>query len=355
MSTTIVAEVPGYIQVFSDGSVKRFPLPTIAASPDHSSDGFRSKDVVIDAGKSVTARIFLPDTLDPQLPSRPLLPVLVYYHGGGFCIGSTAWSGFHRFLGSLCVKAQVLIVSVDYRLAPEHRIPAAYDDGYLALQWLARNGRSVGEPWLERADLSRVFLAGESAGGNIVHNVMLRVAVGTEEGEEEPVVVVLLEGGVQIKGLMVIHPFFGSEGRVGSEGGGGEEVEKWVRLGDLLWQLSLPEGADRDHPACNFEKLPAAMDEEERWRRRKQQLFPAVMVFVAGLDTLKDRGIMYAEFLKGKGGLAQDVELVIAQGENHGFHVYNATDDDDVSHSHSPTQQATRLLITQMADFINQH
>ncbi|KAJ6851753.1 putative carboxylesterase 15 [Iris pallida] len=317
-STIVVAEVPGFLQVFSDGSVKRFPLPTIAASPDHPSDGFKSKDVVIDAGKSVTARIFLPDTTS----TRPL-PVLVYYHGGGFCIGSTAWSGFHGFLGSLCAKAQVLIVSVDYRLAPEHRIPAAYDDGYLSLQWLARNGAV--EPWLEGADLSRVFLFGESAGGNIVHNVMLRVA-------REPV------EGLEIKGLMVIHPFFGSEGRVGSELGGGE-AEKWVRMGDLLWQLSLPEGADRDHPACNFEKMPPAATQQ----------FPAVMVFVAGLDTLKDRGVMYAEFLRGKGGLAQEVELVIAEGENHGFHVYNAATDSQAD------SQATRLLITQMTDFINQH
>ncbi|KAJ6794540.1 putative 2-hydroxyisoflavanone dehydratase [Iris pallida] len=310
---SIVAEVPGILQLLSDGSVKRFPLPTTAAS-DEFSDGYKTKDVVIDSAKPITARIFVPDTGD----DLHRLPVLMHFHGGGFCICSTTWLPFHAYLGGVCVKSQVLIVSVDYRLAPEHKIPTPYDDCHSSLQWLASNACG-GEPWLGRADLSRVFLSGESAGANIVHHVMLRVA---RDGVEE---------GLNIRGLMIIHPYFGSEERIESELAEGMEAP--LAKSDLFWRLSLPEGSDRDHWASNFEKTAA--DAEGLWQR-----FPAVAVFIAGMDLLKERGIMYAEFLRSK-GLAVDV--VVAEGQEHAFHLLNHDSDDAL------------LLQSQMADFMNKH
>ncbi|OVA00425.1 Alpha/beta hydrolase fold-3 [Macleaya cordata] len=304
---SIIADAP-FIQVFSDGSVKRFTPPTVDASSELN-NGYRSKDVVIDPLKSITARIFLPDTKD----STAQLPVLVYFHGGGFCIGSTTWFGYHHFLGDLSVESLCIVVSIDYRLAPENKLPIAYEDCFSALNWLSRKTDS--DSLLNQADLSRVFLSGDSAGGNIAHHVGLQ-ALRDKECH------------VRIKGLLLIHPYFGSENRTKKdvEDGAAGEVE----MNDMFWRLSLPEGSTRDHFACNFEisELP-----EVEW-----QNFPAVVVYVAGLDFLKERGVMYAEYLKKKG---VEVKLVEAEDEKHVYHVFH------------PESEATRLLQRQMSDFMN--
>ncbi|CAA3029027.1 probable carboxylesterase 17 [Olea europaea subsp. europaea] len=305
---SIVAEAPGYIQVFSDGIVKRF-APEIATPLSESSNGYKSKDVVVDSSKPITARIFLPHA--PE--SSTQLSVLVYFHGGGFCIGSTTWLGYHIFLGDLSVRAKTIVLSVDYRLSPENKLPIAYDDCYSALEWLHAN-RCV-EPWLQCADLKRVFLSGDSAGGNIAHHVAIK-AIKSNNFH------------VLIKGLLPIHPYFGSEKRTKLELA--EDSSQEVAMNDMFWRLSLPEGSDRDFYGCNFEK---AYLSDAEWCQ-----FPAVAVYVAGFDFLKERGVMYAEFLQSKG--VKRVELVEAKGESHVYHVFH------------PESEATRLLQKRMSDFM---
>ncbi|PON81431.1 Alpha/beta hydrolase fold [Trema orientale] len=307
---SIVSEAPGYLQVFSDGSVKRF-APEIAPALEESPNGFKSKDVMIDPLKPITARIFLPRS---PISSSPL-PVVVYFHGGGFCIGSTTWLGYHYFLGDLSVASQSIVVSVDYRLAPENRLPIAYEDCYSSLEWILSSYQARSEPWLDRADLSRVFLCGDSAGGNITHNVAYKA----------------LRNGIshlRIKGLLSIHPYFGSEERTKKEMEEGAAGD--VAMNDMFWRLSIPEGSNRDYFGCNFEKaeLPAA-----QWLE-----FPAVVVYVAGLDFLKERGVMYSEFLERKG--VRVVKLVEAKRQSHVFHVFY------------PESEATRLLQRQMSEFM---
>ncbi len=85
--------------------------------------------------------------------------LLVFFHGGGFVVGSlTTHDTQCRYL---CKHASVVVVSVDYRLAPEHPYPAAVEDGYAALCWSAENGELLG------ADPSRLAIGGDSAGGNL--------------------------------------------------------------------------------------------------------------------------------------------------------------------------------------------
>ena len=92
-------------------------------------------------------------------PSRETLPVLVYFHGGGFTIGSIAThDGLCRRLAH---QAHCAVVSVDYRLAPEHQFPTAHNDAWDALQWVAREGHSLG------LDGSRLAVGGDSAGGTL--------------------------------------------------------------------------------------------------------------------------------------------------------------------------------------------
>ncbi|XVE53625.1 hypothetical protein DITRI_Ditri03aG0017700 [Diplodiscus trichospermus] len=307
---SIIAEVPGFIQVFSDGFVKRF-APEIASASQESAGGYKSKDVVIDPSKPVTGRIFLPDI--PGSCSCTLLPVLVYFHGGSFCIGSTTWLGYHHFLGDLCVVSKSIVLSIDYRLAPEHRLPTAYDDCYSSLEWLCTQVTS--EPWFKDADLSHVFLSGDSAGGNIVHQVAVKAMRNNA-----------LQ--VNIKGLLLIHPYFGSDERTDRERADG--AAGYVAMNDMFWKLSIPDWSNSDYFGCNFEKQEVS---EAEWKE-----FPAVVVYVAGLDFLKERGTMYAEFLQRKE--VKKVKLVETEGESHVFHVFY------------PKSEATSLLQQQMSEFM---
>ncbi|XP_050216447.1 probable carboxylesterase 17 [Mercurialis annua] len=258
---SLVAEASDFLQVFSDGTVKRF-APDIVTSAMQPKNAYKFKDLVIHPSKPITARLFLPESSEP----KPF-PVLVYFHGGGFCIGSTTWLGYHHFLGDLSVTSQSIILSIDYRLAPENRLPIAYEDCYSSLEWLSLQ---VGnEPWLKQADLSRVFLSGDSAGGNIAHHVGMRA-------------IRCRVPCVTIKGLLLIHPYFGSEKRTEKEMSDGAASD--VEMNDMFWGLSLPEGANRDYYGCNFEMHYVSAAE---WSE-----FPAAVVYVAGLDFLKERGVI---------------------------------------------------------------
>lgn len=312
----LIGEVPGYLEVYSDGSVRRSIPELVVPTDSQSSENFKFKDVIIDPKKEITGRLFLPDVTNSNTNVPAKLPVLVYIHGGGFCIGSTTWIGYHQFLGDLAAAAQSVILSVDYRLAPENRLPAAYEDCYTSLEWL--NHQADCEPWLQNADLSRVFLSGDSAGGNIVHHVALKI-------------IKCNISNLTIKGLMLIHPYFGSEKRTEKEKEQG--AKGFVEMNDMFWRLSIPIGRDRDYFGCNYENAQVS---KEEWSQ-----FPKVVVFVAGLDFLKERGELYATFLQQM--KVKEVELVEAADESHVFHVFN------------PESEATRLLQEQMSQFMKSY
>lgn len=100
----------------------------------------------------IPVRIYRPAGASPR-------PVIVYFHGGGWVVGSlTTHDGICR---ALAAGVDAVVVSVDYRLAPEHRYPAAVDDAYAALQWVAEHASAIG------GDALRVVVAGDSSGGNL--------------------------------------------------------------------------------------------------------------------------------------------------------------------------------------------
>jgi acetyl esterase len=116
----------------------------------------RVEDVVIAraAGEpALAARAYWPRALEP-------VGALVWLHGGGWCIGDL--EGFDRVCRSLCNAAAAVVVSVDYRLAPEHRYPAAVEDADLAVAWAT--GHGADQLGYER---DRVAVGGDSAGGNL--------------------------------------------------------------------------------------------------------------------------------------------------------------------------------------------
>lgn len=92
-------------------------------------------------------------------------PVLVWFHGGGFALGSIEI--VDEFCRALTNAAGCIVVSVDYRLAPEHKFPAAVDDCYTATKWVAENANAIG------GDPTRIAVGGDSAGGNLAAVVAL--------------------------------------------------------------------------------------------------------------------------------------------------------------------------------------
>ena len=113
----------------------------------------------------IALRVYTPEGDGP-------FPVVVYYHGGGWTIGSI--ESHDPVTRRMASEAGAVVVSVEYRLAPEHVFPAAVDDAWAALEWVAANASSIG------GDPARIAVAGDSAGGNLaaVVSIMAREAGG---------------------------------------------------------------------------------------------------------------------------------------------------------------------------------
>jgi len=115
---------------------------------------FKTRDCSIPGpGGAIPARIFV-----PRHAAQPL-PVLVWLHGGGHVVGSL--DSYDALCRQLALQGDCLVVSVAYRLAPEHKFPAGVDDSFVALQWVARHAAEIG------GDPDRLAIGGDSAGGNL--------------------------------------------------------------------------------------------------------------------------------------------------------------------------------------------
>ncbi|KAK8663765.1 hypothetical protein V6N13_083570 [Hibiscus sabdariffa] len=297
----------------SDGSVNRRFLRFLdyQVSPNPKpTNSVSTSDITVDASRNLWFRLF-----SPSLPSDTLLPVLVFFHGGGFTFLSPASQAYDAVCRRFARKFPAFVVSVNYRLAPEHTYPSQYDDGFDVLKFLNDNRDTI---LPENADLSRCFLAGDSAGGNIAHNVAVRAC------QEE-------FGTLKLRGVVCIQPFFGGEERTEAEVElvGAPLVS--VPRTDFCWKALLPKGqgsSNRDHPAVNVSGPNAenigGLD------------FPATMVVVAGFDPLKDWQRRYYEWLKASG---KEATLVEYPSMMHAFYIF-------------PELQESSHLILQIKDFI---
>jgi acetyl esterase len=109
----------------------------------------------------IRLRLYWPKESDPGAR----VPTIVYYHGGGHVIGSL---DTHDFVArNLCAGAAALVASVDYRMGPEHKFPAAVEDSFAALEWVHSNAAGLG------ADPDRIGVHGDSAGANLAAVVAL--------------------------------------------------------------------------------------------------------------------------------------------------------------------------------------
>ncbi|UEG51729.1 alpha/beta hydrolase [Mucilaginibacter daejeonensis] len=117
------------------------------------------KEIPVSGGGNIHARIYIPSGA-----SEPL-PVIVYYHGGGYVIANI--DVYDASAKALADQVQAVVVSVAYRLAPEHKFPIAHNDSFEAYQWVVKNASSI------QGDPKRIAVAGESAGGNLAANMAI--------------------------------------------------------------------------------------------------------------------------------------------------------------------------------------
>ncbi|KAL3499885.1 hypothetical protein ACH5RR_038978 [Cinchona calisaya] len=265
-----------------DGSITRLPHPPgTPPSSDHSNPFHLTKDLDINQSKGTWARIFVPkEAFDSSFAQK--LPLIIYFHGGGFVLCSVNSPVFDALYATIVTQIPAVVVSVGYRLAPEHRLPAAYDDCFEALHWIKKSK----EEWLENfADFSKAFLMGTSAGGNIAYHVGLRAS--THVGDFEP---------LRINGLILHHPFFGGTERTESELRLANDKVIPLAVCDLMWDFSLPLGAGRDHEYCN----PTKEIKSDQFDQIKALGW---MIFVNGCDgdPLIDRQIELWKKLEEKG------------------------------------------------------
>ncbi|XP_030443693.2 2-hydroxyisoflavanone dehydratase-like [Syzygium oleosum] len=267
-----------FFRVYKDGRIELFRPPVEKIPPsDDPNTGVRSKDVVISSDPPVSARIFLPRVSDPEQK----LPLLFYIHGGGFCMQSAFSLGHHNFVSTVAAEAEAIAVSVEYGLFPARPIPACYEDSWAALRWVVGHADGDGpDAWLnEHADFRRVFIGGNSAGGNISHT--LTAWVGS----------IGLPAGVRVVGVILVQPYFG----------GTED--------DHMWMYMCPTNGGLSDP-----RLKPTEEDLARLGCEK------VLVFVAEKDHLREVAIGYGEELK-KSGWRGSVELVEHVGEEHGFQI----------------------------------
>lgn len=300
-STEISHNFSPMLIVYKDGRAHRLAGNELVDPSLDPLTGVESKDVVISPETAVSARIYRPK---PTAQSHKL-PLLVYIHGGGFCIESAFSPTYHRHLNSLVAEANVVAVSVEYRRAPEHPLPIAYEDTWAALKWVAAHSARTGsEEWLNGiADLDRVYFAGDSAGANIANQMAIRVRT---EGVS----------GLNLRGLILVHPYFWGGKLIGDEEKLNPEDRSFI---EKLWYLVCPTISGLDDPIVNPEFEPKlGLVAAER-----------VTVYVAEKDALKDRGWFYSECLK-KSGWGGAVDVVETKGQGHVFHLFNPTSNEAV-------------------------
>ncbi|HZZ51724.1 MAG TPA: alpha/beta hydrolase [Pseudonocardia sp.] len=233
-------------------------------------------------------------TIDGDIPVRiywPVadakdLPVVVFYHGGGFVIGDlNTHDGMTRLIAA---QTGAIVVAVDYRLAPEHPFPAAVDDAFTALKWVSAHAAELG------ADPSRLAVAGDSAGGNLS-------AVVSQLARDA--------GGPAIKFQMLWYPATAIDRSLPSMTQNADAPV--LSVGDIDTFLGYYTGKD------NTTDLPPTLAPA---RAENLADLPQAYIAVAEYDPLRDDGIKYAELLRAAG---VEVELHNAETLVHGYAAFS--------------------------------
>lgn len=206
----------------------------------------------------------------PPIEAHSDLPVVVFYHGGGWCIGDL--DTHDHVARAHAVGAEAIVVSVDYRLAPEHPYPQGLEDAWAALQWVGENAASLG------GDPKRIAVAGDSAGGNFSAVVALRA----RDAGGPPLVFQLLWYPVAVGDLSL--PSF-------AENANAPMLGEDVSAAFLHWYV--PDVDFTDAAALPTDLAPANAESLAG--------LPPAYIGTAEHDPLRDDGAKYAELLTAAG------------------------------------------------------
>ncbi len=226
-------------------------------------------------GTPLFARLYRPR--DVQHP----LPVMLYFHGGGWVIGDV--DSFDHLTRFIAHEGSIAVLSVDYRLAPEHRFPAAFEDGFAAYAWLQQHARGL------RFDQRRIAVSGDSAGAGIAAAIS---TYGAGRGLPRPAY------------QFLIYPPVDGTGRFESRSAFVRGLPLTAQVVDWFGRhyLTRPEDA-----AAPFMTLIDAPNLER---------LPKTYILAAGYDPLVDEGRAYAERLQSAG---VDVAYDLRPAQAHGF------------------------------------
>ncbi|GAB2225867.1 hypothetical protein Droror1_Dr00021636 [Drosera rotundifolia] len=124
--------------------------------------GATSVDVTVDPSRNLWFRLFVPMTTS----AAPTLSVIVFFQGGGFQVGSPDSKFMDATCKTLAMQVPAVVVSSSYRLSPEHKYPCPYEDGFDVLSFIddRANREKIG-PIIDKVDMGKCFIVGESAGG----------------------------------------------------------------------------------------------------------------------------------------------------------------------------------------------
>ncbi|MGC9106808.1 MAG: alpha/beta hydrolase [Infirmifilum sp.] len=238
---------------------------------------YKTEDIAIPVrGGSIKARIYRPS-------DREKLPAVVYYHGGGFVLGSI--ETHDHVCRRIARLSGAVVVSVDYRLAPEYKFPTAVYDAFDAAKWVADNYDRLG------IDNGKIAVAGDSAGGNLAAVTSL---ISRDSGEKFVKYQVLIYPVVNLTQAPTVSKV---------EYSGEEYVILTTEL--MTWfgrqYLSKPEEAVNPYASPIFAKLSD---------------LPPALVITAEYDPLRDEGELYAHMLKTYGVKSVAVRY---NGVIHGF------------------------------------
>ena len=236
-----------------------------------------SIDKIIDCHKSeLPIRIYRPD-----VEHNMKLPVVVFFHGGGWSFGSV--DSHDHICRWLTAKSECIFVSVDYRMGPEHKFPAAVEDALMATQWVIDRASDFG------ADNERIAIAGDSAGANLATVVSL----------------IMRDKNISsIRAQLLIYPATDMTMSFPSHRLFGEGYRLTRPL--MVWCLAnyLKDGRDM----FDFRASPLFANDHSR--------LPPALIMTAGYDPLRDEGEAYANKLLNSG---VPVEYICYEGMIHGF------------------------------------
>lgn len=233
---------------------------------------------------AIPLRVYRPDTRDGTGP----LPILIYYHGGGMVLGSIATVDPHcRWL---CLELACIVVSVDYRLAPEHKFPAGALDAFHAACWVREQAAALG------GDAARIAIAGESSGGTLVASVCRQLR---DAGLPQPTIHV------------AIYPSMDA----------GLDWDSCRRFADGYFLTARKMQWFRNH----YRRSPADAEDPRvsPVRARSFEGLAPALVITAGYDPLLDAGRAYAEKLRAAG---VPVQYHCFEAWPHGYFYWGASD-----------------------------